>query len=265
MTAAHDAARRPARRRPAQPRPRSRAGGAVRVRARLPGRAGAGRGRAAGGPLLRRIAAPVREPHRLADSRSAGSRRRGWARRAGDAAGFFALKGVLELLAGRARRGLAREPASEPFLHPGRAAAVASKAPGPDGSASSIRSSPGLGPAGAVAFELDLAPLVASARSARAYEDVTTHPAVLQDLAVTVADDVSAERVRAAVRAGGGSCSSGPRSSTSTAAISSGGGQEPRPAARVPRPRQDADRRGGRRAAGAIKAALAEIGASLRE
>ena len=33
---------------------------------------------------------------------------------------------------------------------------------------------------------------------------MTTFPAVLQDLAVTVADDVPAERVRDAVRAGGG-------------------------------------------------------------
>ena len=37
-----------------------------------------------------------------------------------------------------------------------------------------------------------------------AYEDLQTHPAVLQDLAVTVADEVPAERVRAAVREGGG-------------------------------------------------------------
>ncbi len=46
---------------------------------------------------------------------------------------------------------------------------------------------------------------MASGLGAETYEDVTTHPAVLQDLAVTVADDVSAERVRDAIRAGGGS------------------------------------------------------------
>ncbi len=57
----------------------------------------------------------------------------------------------------------------------------------------------------ATAFELDLAPLVdSSASGEERYEDLTTFPAVLQDLAVTVAEDVPAERVREAVRAGGG-------------------------------------------------------------
>ncbi len=48
---AHDAARRPARRRPPQPRQGRRAGGVVRVRAGLPGRAAARPGRAAGRSL----------------------------------------------------------------------------------------------------------------------------------------------------------------------------------------------------------------------
>ena len=63
-----------------------------------------------------------------------------------------------------------------------------------------------MGPAGRrPRFELDLAPLLAVASAgSESYEDLTTHPAVLQDLAVTVADDVPAERVREAVRAGGG-------------------------------------------------------------
>jgi phenylalanyl-tRNA synthetase beta chain len=58
---------------------------------------------------------------------------------------------------------------------------------------------------GAVAFELGYAELLGSATAGEeAYEDVTTYPAVFQDLAVVVADDVSAAAVREAVLDGGG-------------------------------------------------------------
>jgi phenylalanyl-tRNA synthetase beta chain len=57
----------------------------------------------------------------------------------------------------------------------------------------------------AVAFEVDLAALVLAAGAGEeAYEDVTTFPAVYQDLALTVPDEVPAAKVRAAVLAGGG-------------------------------------------------------------
>jgi phenylalanyl-tRNA synthetase beta chain len=50
-----------------------------------------------------------------------------------------------------------------------------------------------------------LAPLLAAASAGvESFEDLTTYPAVLQDLAVVVAGDVPAARVRAAVMAGGG-------------------------------------------------------------
>src|SRR5204863_347966 len=60
-----------------------------------------------------------------------------------------------------------------------------------------------LGPA--TAFQIHLAELVAGSSFGREqYEDVTTYPEVHQDLAIVVADDVPAARVRQAVLAGGG-------------------------------------------------------------
>ncbi len=57
----------------------------------------------------------------------------------------------------------------------------------------------------AVGFEADLSALVAAASAGEeTFEDVTAFPAVLQDLAVVVPDDVPAAQVRAAVLAGGG-------------------------------------------------------------
>ena len=97
-------------------------------------------------------------------------------------------------------------PGGEHFLHPGRAARIeiGGEPAGWIGELHPLVARAWDLPE-ATAFELDLAPLIASADSgSERYDDVTTFPAVLQDLAVTVADEVSAERVRRAVRAGGG-------------------------------------------------------------
>jgi phenylalanyl-tRNA synthetase beta chain len=149
--------------------------------------------------------APFAEPHRLAAIAVGSLTRRSW-RGGGEDADFFALKGVAEALA----RGLGAElvfsPAEEPFLHPGRAATV----------------SVGGAPAGwlgevhplvckaweldaAAAFELDLAPLLTAATlGEETYEDVTTFPAVYQDLAVVVPAEMPASAVRAAILGAGG-------------------------------------------------------------
>ncbi len=121
-------------------------------------------------------------------------------------ADFFALKGALEALAGQLGAELAFEPAEQPFLHPGRAARVLA----------------GDVPAGwlgevhplvcrewdldaASAFQVGLAELIAAASYGREqYEDVTTYPAVRQDLAVVVPEEIPAARVREAVLSGGG-------------------------------------------------------------
>jgi phenylalanyl-tRNA synthetase beta chain len=148
---------------------------------------------------------PFSEPHRFAGIAVGSLTPRSW-RGGGEAADFFAVKGTLEALAGQLGVQLGFAPAEEPFLHPGRAAAVSI-----DGAAVGW-----LGEVhplvcrtrdldGAVAFELDAAPLIAAATLGdESYEDVTTFPAVYQDLAVVVPGDVSADQVRQAILAGGG-------------------------------------------------------------
>jgi len=149
--------------------------------------------------------APFAEPHRFAGIAVGALAPPSW-RGGGEAADFFAVKGVLEALATQLGTQLEFAPAEEPFLHPGRAAVVSV-----DGT-----------PAGwlgevhplvcrtwdldaAVAFELEAAPLVAAATlGEESYEDVTTFPAVYQDLAVVVPADVAASEVRQAVLGGGG-------------------------------------------------------------
>jgi phenylalanyl-tRNA synthetase beta chain len=160
-------------------------------------------------PLAGRFAgdqpAPFAEPHRLAGIAVGPLAARSW-RGGGEAADFFALKGALEALGGQLGTEFGFAPAEEPFLHPGRTAAI----------------SAGGAVAGwlgevhplvcrtwdldaAVAFEIDAAPLLAAATvGGERYEDVTTFPAVYQDLAVVVPAETSSSDVRAAVMAGGG-------------------------------------------------------------
>ncbi|MGN6815852.1 MAG: phenylalanine--tRNA ligase subunit beta, partial [Solirubrobacterales bacterium] len=160
-------------------------------------------------PLAGRFAgdqpAPFVEPHRFAGIAVGALTPRSWGG-GGEAADFFAVKGVLEALAAQLGTALDFAPGEEPFLHPGRAAAVSA------GGAS-------VGWLGevhplvcrtwdldaAVAFELDAAPLLAAATlGEERYEDVTTFPAIYQDLAVVVPVGTPAAEVRAAVLAGGG-------------------------------------------------------------
>jgi phenylalanyl-tRNA synthetase beta chain len=163
-----------------------------------------------GGPLAGNFpgdtSAPVTEPHRYGALAVGPLAPRSW-RGGGEPVDFFALKGVLEALAtSLGCPPLAFEPTAEPFLHPGRSAAV------------SLGGAP-LGWLGevhplvcrawdidaAVGFEIDAAPLLAAATlGEELFEDVTTFPAALRDLAVVVPADAAAATVRAAVLAGGG-------------------------------------------------------------
>jgi phenylalanyl-tRNA synthetase beta chain len=149
--------------------------------------------------------APFAEPHRFAGIAVGALAERSW-RGGGEAADFFALKGVLEALGRQLGVELGFAPAEEPFLHPGRSAVV-SVAGAPAGWLGEVH------PLvcrtwdleAAVAFELDAAPLIAAATlGEESYEDVTTFPAVYQDLAVVVPAATPASEVRAAVLAGGG-------------------------------------------------------------
>jgi phenylalanyl-tRNA synthetase beta chain len=149
--------------------------------------------------------APFSEPHRFAALATGSLSERSW-RGGGEAADFFALKGALEALARQLGVELSFAPAEQPFLHPGRSAAVLI-----DGAVAGW-----LGAVhplvcrtwdldAAVAFEIAAAPLIAAATvGEERYEDVTTFPAVYQDLAVVVPADVPAEAVSEAIRAGGG-------------------------------------------------------------
>jgi phenylalanyl-tRNA synthetase beta chain len=147
---------------------------------------------------------PFTEPHRLGCLAVGPLAPRSW-RGGGERADFFALKGALEGVAARLGIGLDFEPAGEPFLHPGRAAKVRV-------GESEVGWLGELHPLvcrewdldSAVGFEVGLAELVMAASTGEeTFEDLTTFPAVLQDLAVVVPTDVSAARVRDAVLAGG--------------------------------------------------------------
>jgi phenylalanyl-tRNA synthetase beta chain len=148
--------------------------------------------------------APAFEPQRIACI-AVGSLPTGW-REPEREVDFFAVKGVLEAVCAQLGCALEVREGEEPFLHPGRAATV---------SLDGVRAG-WLGEVHplvcrdwdldrAAGFEFDLAPLVAGSDAGREqYEDVTSYPAVREDIAVVVADDVPAAAVSAAVLEGGG-------------------------------------------------------------
>jgi phenylalanyl-tRNA synthetase beta chain len=149
--------------------------------------------------------APDRELHRIGCLAVGPLVARSW-RGGGETADFFALKGALEGLAGQLGAALSFEPGEEPFLHPGRSARVGidDVVAGWIGELHPLVCRSWDLEAG-VAFEIDLAPLVAAASAGEeTFEDVTTFPAVLQDLAVVVPAAVAAEEVRVAVLGAGG-------------------------------------------------------------
>jgi phenylalanyl-tRNA synthetase beta chain len=123
-------------------------------------------------------------------------------------ADFYAVRALLEGLLEAAGLSWWAEEGRRPFLHPGRAASILS------GNERKIGWLGEMHPlvarewdiAGPVAgFELDVDAVVElSAGAPATYGDVTSFPAVLQDLAVVVAEGVSAADVIEAVRTGGG-------------------------------------------------------------
>jgi len=157
-----------------------------------------------GGDFPGERSAPSRELHRIA-CLTAGSPLPSW-RGGEEPDGFFALKGVLEALAGQIGAELSFEAVAEPFLHPGRAASVV-VAGVPVGWIGELH------PLvcrewdidAAVGFEVDLAPVVAHATAGEErFEDVTAFPAVNQDIAVVLPAEVTAERLRSVVLTAGG-------------------------------------------------------------
>ena len=120
-------------------------------------------------------------------------------------ADFFAMKGLLEALAAHLGAEVELEAAPQPFLHPGRSAKVVI---GGDDAGWLGEVHPLVcrewDLESAAAFQVGLAELVAaSPHGQEAYEDVTTHPAVYQDLAIVVDEGVPADSVRRTVVDGG--------------------------------------------------------------
>ena len=122
------------------------------------------------------------------------------------AGGFSAAKGILEGLLETVRVPFAVEPGGRPFLHPGRSASVLA------GDEQKIGWIGELHPLvardwdleGGAAFELDVDALAELVDAAPGYEPVSTFPAVIQDIAVVVDEDVPAADVEHAARTGGG-------------------------------------------------------------
>ncbi len=121
---------------------------------------------------------------------------------------FFDLKGVMEtLVAGLYLEKVVYSRASVPALHPGRSAAVMV-----DGVVAGhfgelhprVAEAFGLGGRTVLAGELDLNVLGETVPAAHRYVPVPRYPAALRDVAVVVAEEVSAERVEAEIRAAGG-------------------------------------------------------------
>jgi phenylalanyl-tRNA synthetase beta chain len=149
--------------------------------------------------------APAYEPWRIACVVSGALPGGGW-RGEPVEPDFYALKGVLEGLAAQLGCAVDLEAAAEPFLHPGRAAriVVGGEPAGWIGELHPLVCR-GWDLESATAFEVDLAPLVAASPTGEEqYEDVISYPAVHQDLAVVVADDIEAAGVTAVVAEAGG-------------------------------------------------------------
>jgi phenylalanyl-tRNA synthetase beta chain len=121
-------------------------------------------------------------------------------------ADVFAAKGVLACLLDALRVSWGIEEGDEPFLHPGRAAAVV-VAGSPVGWLGELH--PSIAAewelSGAVAaFEIDLDAVIAAVPGPVRYADYTSFPEVRQDLAVVVPQTVAAAEVVGAVREAGG-------------------------------------------------------------
>jgi phenylalanyl-tRNA synthetase beta chain len=160
-------------------------------------------------PLEARGQTPSQEPTHISVLLTEGAPA-GW-RTPARAADFYAVKGLLGGLMDAARVDWRTQEGGPPFLHPGRAASIVAGAETGDpvdlgwlGELHPLvlREWELDGPA--AGFELNVDRLLELAPEAPTYSDVTSFPAVLQDIAVIVPEDVSAERLAEVVKAGAG-------------------------------------------------------------
>ncbi len=120
-------------------------------------------------------------------------------------ADVFAIKGVLEALGAALRLQLECCPGVQPFLHPGRSATVLCDGQelGWLGELHPLVARE-WGIEGAAVMELQLDLLLGGDEAQSAYHDVISYPALRQDLAVVLAEDVAAAKVLDAVREAAG-------------------------------------------------------------
>jgi phenylalanyl-tRNA synthetase beta chain len=129
-----------------------------------------------------------------------------WRRGAAPRADVFAAKGLLEAVFTALRVPLAVESGGPAFLHPGRAGRVLA---GDDpvgflGEVHPLVAAEWGFEEPVATFAIDLGRVVAHAPEVEVYADLTTHPALRRDLALSVPAAVAAAEVVAVVRAGGG-------------------------------------------------------------
>ncbi|HEX3278860.1 MAG TPA: phenylalanine--tRNA ligase subunit beta [Thermoleophilaceae bacterium] len=129
----------------------------------------------------------------------------GW-RTPGQPADFFSARALLEAVLGAAGLDWGAREGGPPFLHPGRAATVVAgdRELGWLGEVHPQVASAWDLDTGAAGFEVDVDAIVELSGGEPGYQDVTSYPAVLQDIAVVVGEDTPAADVVEAVRAGGG-------------------------------------------------------------
>jgi phenylalanyl-tRNA synthetase beta chain len=223
--------------------------------------------RSGGEQVSPRGARPSEESHHLAVL-VVGRGEAGW-RTPAPEADFFLARGLLEAVLGAARVAWRAEPALRPFLHPGRSAAVlaAERELGWVGELHPLVARDwDLDGRPVAGFELDVDALaVLAVEAPGGFRDVTSFPAVLQDIAVVVPEAVPAGRVQEAVAAGGGDLLRSARVFDLFRGEQLGEGRKSlalRLEFRAPDRTLTDEEVAGRRAA--IEQALAEIGGSLR-
>jgi phenylalanyl-tRNA synthetase beta chain len=135
------------------------------------------------------------EPYHLAALLAGPVRRETWRDPGPREADFFAAKGVLQGLFDKLHLPWSVEPASQPFLHPGRAAKVRARGAevGWLGEIHPLVAAEWDLDRTIAGFELDVDAL--GEPGTEIYEDVTSFPAVHEDLAVVVPDSVAAADV----------------------------------------------------------------------
>lgn len=121
-------------------------------------------------------------------------------------AGFFAAKGLLGAALDAVRVAWEVEPATEPFLHPGRTAHVSAGGEhvGWIGELHPLVARQWDLDDGAALFEIDLDRALSHADAVPQYVDLTSFPALRLDLSVTLPEDVPAATVLASVCEAGG-------------------------------------------------------------